>query len=144
LPWSTTTAFTLADANSGNFRFLNTLLATDEAASVPAELRVLKKYQGLPWMDLLAADSVGHACMPTSGRSPASATRIWPAATPCWWRPYSSGPACRSWTAPGRHAPWGRTRLSRTGHLGPAEEPVLQRSDFVENSNDSYWMTNPA
>jgi acyl-homoserine-lactone acylase len=25
-----------------------------------------------------------------------------------------------------------------------AAEPVLARRDFVENSNDSYWMTNPA
>jgi acyl-homoserine-lactone acylase len=39
---------------------------------------------------------------------------------------------------------WGTDRDSAApGILGPSELPVLIRRDFTENSNDSYWMTNP-
>ena len=61
LPWTTTTAFALADANARNFRFLNHFLATDEAHSAARELTILKKYEGLPWVNTIAADSTGHA-----------------------------------------------------------------------------------
>src|SRR4029453_16773263 len=30
------------------------------------------------------------------------------------------------------------------GILGPARQPVLFRRDFVTNSNDSHWLSNPA
>jgi hypothetical protein len=30
------------------------------------------------------------------------------------------------------------------GILGPAQEPTLQTRSFAENSNDSYWLANPA
>jgi acyl-homoserine-lactone acylase len=31
-----------------------------------------------------------------------------------------------------------------TGTFGPARQPVLLRRDFVANSNDSHWLSNPA
>src|SRR5262245_26807569 len=61
LPWTTRSAFALADANAANFRFLNSFLATDQARSVAAELKILRTYQGIPVFNTLAADSTGHA-----------------------------------------------------------------------------------
>jgi acyl-homoserine-lactone acylase len=43
--------------------------------------------------------------------------------------------ACTWGTGPGSAAP---------GILGPGAEPALETSDFVENSNDSYWLASPA
>ena len=145
LPWTATTAFTVADVNSGNFRFLNSLLATDETPSVPAELTVLDKYEGLPWMNLLAADSAGHAAYADVGAIPhisdaelaSCDTALGATAFRQDGLPILDGSrsACALGTDADSAAP---------GIFGPAEEPVLSRRDFVENSNDSYWMTNPA
>ncbi len=145
LPWTASTAFTLTDVNSSNFRFLNTLLATDESGSVPAELTVLKKYEGLPWMDVLAADSAGHAAYADIGAIPhisdaelaSCDTPLGATAFKLYGLPVLDG--SRSSCALGTNAD-----SAAPGIFGPAEEPVLRRGDFVANSNDSYWMTNPA
>ena len=144
LPWATTTGFTLADANAGNFRFLNHFLATHEAHSVAQELSILKEYQGLPWVNTIAADSSGHAMYADiqtipdvtnveANRCDTSVGKITFAETGI---PVLNGgePSCAWATGPGAAAP---------GLFGPGQEPVLMRSDFVENSNDSYWMSNP-
>jgi acyl-homoserine-lactone acylase len=145
LPWTASTAFTLTDVNSGNFRFLNTSLATDESGSVPAELTVLKKYEGLPWMDVLAADSAGHAAYADIGAIPhisdaelaSCDTPLGATAFKLYGLPVLDG--SRSSCALGTDAD-----SAAPGIFGPAQEPVLRRGDFVANSNDSYWMTNPA
>jgi acyl-homoserine-lactone acylase len=145
LPWSSQTAFALADVNAQNFRFLNHFLATDEAQSVAQELSILKKYQGLPWVNTMAADSTGHALYADIGAIPdvtdaeaaACDTALGQGIFPVAGLPVLDG--SRSACA------WGTDPDSATpGIFGPAEEPSLQRRDFVENSNDSFWLSNPA
>jgi len=144
LPWTTRTAFALADANAANFRFLNSFLATDQARSVAAELAVLRTYQGDPWINTLVTDSGGHAAFADIQAIPdvtdAEASRCDTALGKVTFA--SGGPpvldgsrsACR----------WGTDRDSAVrGIFGPAQEPVLVRRDFAANSNDSYWMVNP-
>jgi acyl-homoserine-lactone acylase len=121
------------------------LLATDETRSVPAELTVLDKYEGLPWMVMVAADSAGDAAYADIGAIPhisdaelaSCDTALGATAFKQDGLPILDGSrsACALGTDADSAAP---------GIFGPAEEPVLSRSDFVENSNDSYWMTNPA
>ena len=145
LRWTATTGFTLADANASNFRFLNHFLATDEAHSVAQELSILKKYQGLPWVNTIAADSAGHALYADIQTIPdvtnTEANRCDTALGKITFAkegiPVLNGaePSCAWATGPGAAAP---------GLFGPGQEPVLIRDDFVENSNDSYWMSNPA
>jgi acyl-homoserine-lactone acylase len=145
LPWTTTTGFALADANAGNLRMLNHYLATDQARSVADELAILKKYQGLPWFNTLAADSSGHAlyagivAIPdvTDAEAARCDTAIGAISFAQTGLPILDG--SRSSCA------WGTDQDSAVpGIFGPREEPVLLRGDFTENSNDSYWMTNPA
>jgi acyl-homoserine-lactone acylase len=145
LTWSTTTAFALADANAGNLRFLNSYLATDEARSAAQELSILKRYEGLPWFDTLAADSTGHAlyadilAIPdvTNAEAKRCDTALGKVSFARSGLPILDGsrPSCA----------WGTNKDSAApGILGGSELPVLMRRDFTENSNDSYWMTNPA
>ena len=35
------------------------------------------------------------------------------------------------------------TWLIEPGILAPRHLPILKRRDYVQNSNDSYWLTNP-
>ncbi|HEY2580006.1 MAG TPA: penicillin acylase family protein [Streptosporangiaceae bacterium] len=145
LPWTTTTAFTLADTNAANLRFINHFLATDEAQSTAQELSVLHKYEGLPWVNTLVADSGGHALYADIQTVPdvtnAEAARCDTAVGKVTFAkagfPVLDGakPSCALATGPGAAAP---------GLFGPGQEPELMRHDFVENSNDSQWMANPA
>ena len=57
---------------------------------------------------------------------------------------YQAARACPSSTAPGRHATGVTTRTPRCpGIFGPSHLPHLLRNDYVTNSNDSYWLSNP-
>jgi acyl-homoserine-lactone acylase len=145
LPWTSQTAFALADANAGNFRFLNHFLATDEAHSVAQELSVLRIYQGIPWVNTLVADSSGHALYADIGAIPdVTDAEAASCDTPLGSETFAalglpvldgSRSACAWGTDADSAAP---------GIFGPAQEPSLQRRDFVENSNDSFWLANPA
>jgi acyl-homoserine-lactone acylase len=145
LPWNTQMAFALDDANAGNFRFLNHFLATDEATSVTAERSILEKYQGLPFINTIAADSSGNAlyadiqAVPdvTDAKAKQCDTALGAMAFQQFGLPVLDGSrsSCAWGTDPDSAVP---------GIFGPAEEPSLMSRDFVENSNDSYWLANPA
>lgn len=145
LPWTTRTAFALHDANAGSLRLLKHFLATDEARSVAQELSILKRYEGLPFVNTVAADSAGHAlyadimAIPdvTNAKAARCDTALGAQAFQVFGLPVLDGSR--------RSCAWGTDRDSAAaGIFGPAQEPSLMTSDFVENSNDSYWLANPA
>jgi len=145
LPWSSTTAFAFADANAQNFRFVNHFFATNQARSVPEELRILRRYQGLPWVNTIAADRDGRALYADIGTVPnvsnAMAARcnttIGSVAFSQLGLPILDG--SRSSCA------WPNDRRAAApGIMPPQQMPYLLRSDYVTNSNDSYWLANPA
>jgi acyl-homoserine-lactone acylase len=143
-PWTTAAAFALDDANAGNLRILNHFLATDQAQSAAQELSILERYQGLPWTNTTVADASGHALyagiLPVPHVTNAQAARCDTAlGAVTFARPDlpildGSRPSCAWGTDPDSAAP---------GIFGGNEEPALMRRDFVENSNDSYWLANP-
>ncbi len=145
LPWNTKTAFALDDANAGSLRLLSHFLATDEAGSVAQELSILKKYEGLPFVNTVAADSAGHAlyadimAIPdvTNAKAARCDTALGAETFHLLGLPVLDGSR--------RSCAWGTDRGSAVpGIFGPASEPSLMTRDFVENSNDSYWLANPA
>jgi acyl-homoserine-lactone acylase len=145
LPWNSQTAFALADANADNFRFLNHFLATDEARSVAAESAILRKYEGLPWVNTIAADSTGHALY--------SDVQAIPDVTDAEAEQCDTALGAVSFAESGlpvldgsrSSCAWGTDADSAVpGILGAAEEPSLMSTDFTENSNNSYWLANPA
>src|SRR5947209_6449798 len=60
-PWTPTHAYAMADANANNFRYLNHFLEVNRAQSVPRLVSILRTYEGIPWVNTLAADSAGRA-----------------------------------------------------------------------------------
>jgi acyl-homoserine-lactone acylase len=144
LPWTTKTAFALADADAANLRLMNQFLGIDEAGSAAQVLSVLDRYEGGPWNNTVVADATGHALyadvLPVPDVSNAEAARC---DTAIGAQTFSqldlpildgSRPSCAWGTSPDAAAP---------GIFGGDQEPVLMRRDFVENSNDSYWLANP-
>ena len=144
LPWSTSTAFALADVNAGNLRAFNHFLATDRARSARQMLSILRRYQGIPWVNTIVADKGGHALYADVGSIPnvpdahaercntALGTALFEAAR----LPVLDGARseCAWLDDPDAAAP---------GIFGPAHEPALLRRDYVTNSNNSYWLSNP-
>lgn len=143
-PWTPATAFALGDANATNFRYLNHFLETDEAQSVGELDEILKRNEGIPWVNTLAADSSGKAyyadisVVPNVSNSKAQICN-----TPVGAGTYEalrlpvldgSRSSCEWDTDPDAVEP---------GIFGPSHLPSLLRDDYVENGNDSYWLTNP-
>jgi acyl-homoserine-lactone acylase len=145
LNWTAKTAYALADSNASNFRLFHHFLATDEARSVPQELSVLRRYEGVPWANTVAADQAGRALYADIGSFPdvtdTQAAQCSTALGTVTLR--EAGLAIldgsRASCAPGTDRD-----SAAPGIFGGHEEPTLIRRDFVENSNDSYWLTNPA
>lgn len=144
LPWTPATAFSMADANADNFRVFNHFLDTDMAKSANQVLGILKKYEGIPWVNTIVADRTGHALYADIGAIPnvsnAKAqqcnTALGTATFQLLGLPILDGSrsACNWDSDPDAVEP---------GLFGPSHLPTLFRNDYVTNSNDSYWLSNP-
>lgn len=145
LSWTATTAYAMRDANADNLsRAMNTWFGFDRAVTTGDILKTLKRYQGIPWVNTVAVDRQGQALYADIGAIPgvpdslakACDTGIGEFSFAQLGLPILDGSrtACDWRTGPGAAAP---------GILGPAQEPYLLRSDYVTNSNDSYWLANP-
>ena len=144
LPWTPTTAFAMRDANADNFRIFNHFLATAKAKTAQDMLGILKKYEGIPWVNTIVADKFGSALYADIGSIPhvtdAKAqqcnTAVGAATFAALGLPVLDGSktSCDWGTDPDSVQP---------GLFGPSHLPYLYRDDYVTNSNDSYWLSNP-
>jgi acyl-homoserine-lactone acylase len=145
-PWTPATAYALGDANAGSVfgRLLNHFYLVNQAQSVPQLQRILKGYEGIPWVNTIAADAAGRAyyadignipnvpdakiqsCSAPIGSALDQAARVQVldgARSECSWDDDPDAPA--------------------KGVFGVSHLPELLRADYVTNSNDSYWLSNP-
>lgn len=144
LPWAPTTAFSIEDANADNFRVFNHFFETNRAQSAPQELSILDRYEGIPWVNTIVADRQGNALYADIGAVPnVSNAKAAQCDTPLGVATFKLGrlpildgsrSACNWGTDPDAIEP---------GLFGPSHQPHLYRSDYVTNSNDSYWLSNP-
>ena len=143
-PWTPAVAFAERDANADNFRVFNHFWETDRAQSVAQEEQILAQYDGIPWVNTIAADRTGHALYADMGAIPHVSdamaqqcdTALGAATFADLGLPVLDGSrsACD----------WGSDAdAAEPGLFGPENMPKLLRSDYVENSNDSYWLSNP-
>jgi acyl-homoserine-lactone acylase len=144
LPWGPTTAFAMRDANADNFRIFNHFFATDQAKSASQVFSILKRYEGIPWVNTIVADKGGHALYADIGSIPHVTndqaqqcdSALGQATFSLLGLPVLDGSrsACE----------WGSDPDSvQPGLFGPSKLPHLFRPDYVTNSNNSYWLSNP-
>ena len=144
LPWTPITAFSMGDANAANFRYLNHFFFVNKAQSVQELDEIEKTYQGIPWVNTIASDSSGEAYYADIGAIPNISNEK--AAT------------CNSPVGAATFAALGLPALNGAlstcewdtdadavapGIFGYENLPKLFRDDYVTNSNDSYWLSNP-
>lgn len=144
--WSRKTAYALDDANVGDeFRAADQYFEMGRAASVAGLLRVESRFLAIPTFNTIAADKSGHVLYGDVGNTPGVTTALLKKCIPPGLPTLiyhlaglitldGSRTRCDWVTARGTPVP---------GILPASQEPHTIRTDYVENSNDSYWLANP-
>ena len=143
--WTAKTAFALRDVSAGNLRSMNEWLAMGRAQNID---------------QLRAAQETATKATPSPTRSPSmpagrrtSPTRRWSPTSPTRRRSRCIDSALGKALYPetfvldgSRSAcDWGSDRGAiQRGIFAPRRVPRLTRTDYVANSNQSPWLTNPA
>jgi acyl-homoserine-lactone acylase len=143
LPWTAERAFAFA-APSGGLRIIDQYLAMYEAGSVEEMHAALSRYQATAF-NTMAVDADGRAFYGDMGLVPNVDTALVmrcaasDIARGYWMQARipilnAADPTCR----------WGDAEdASAPGVFGPSDAPQLLRTDYIAQSNDSPWLTNP-
>ena len=133
--WTANEVTVLGDSNRTNTRMMEQWIAMGSSKNV-AELKAsLDKHIGLPWVNTVAADSGGNVLFADASVVPhVTADKF---LGDCFLvPPFLSFDGSRTGCA------WGGDLLAPAGIFSPVNGPSMQRTDYVANSNDSYWLTN--
>jgi acyl-homoserine-lactone acylase len=142
LPWGAGSGFALRDVNATNFRYLNHFLDNDRAQTVRQYDRVERRYQGVPWVNSIAADSKGNAYYSMQGAIPNVTDEQ---ATNCnVGNPVFSTLGLPILDGSRSECNWASSpKAVAKGTFPPDEVPTMTRRDYVTNGNDSHWLSNP-
>lgn len=139
-------AFTIRDAASENPRALNQWRSMNKATSVEDLVKRMKSTLGLGFVNTIATDRYGKALYADISTVP-HVTKQKLEACSANAGPFLSAliasdlPALNGSTA---DCEWGNDKDSpQAGIFGGSNLPFLIRDDYVANSNDSYWLSNP-
>lgn len=135
LAWTASAVHVLADPNRNNTRLIDQWIGIGSAASVKEMKSALDKVVGLPWINTVAADRDGNTLYADASVVPRVTTGQF--ASDCLVVPPllmfdGSRSACA----------WGTDLGAPAGIFSPENGPWMMRTDYVGNSNDSYWLTN--
>lgn len=144
-PWTATRAYALRDANRLNMRAGDTWLRIASAHSVGEIKQVIDASLGIPWVNTIAADRKGDALYADVTATPNVSAELLKTCAP----PGGSGPlmaANRFFALDGSRSAcnWPVAKGTPSPGLMPAAVmPAVTRTDYVANSNDSFWLANP-
>ncbi len=133
--WNANEVTVLGDANRGNTRMVEQWIAMGKAKSAIELKSALDKYIGLPWVNTVAADRDGNALY-------ADASVVPHVTTDKFMSDCFLVPALLSFDGSRSACGWGGDPQARAGIFSPLSGPSMLRTDYVANSNDSYWLTN--
>ncbi len=147
--WNTSNAYAFDDANGDNLRVFDQWLAMDKARSAQELMDAQKRIGGIPWVNTLGADDKGNSFytdysvtphVTNAQLAPAECgvgTATVPAATVRGNRVYlldGTKAKCSLKSDDDSVVP---------GIFGASQLPALKNRTYVQNSNDSHWLTNP-
>ncbi|NKI46737.1 acylase [Pseudomonas fluorescens] len=139
LDWDSHYAFSLRDANLGNDRVLQQWYAMSRASSLKELQSSVHTLQGIPWVNTLAADDQGQSLYMNLSVVPnVSAAKLATCSDP--------RAGLQMIMLDGAHSAcaWDIDPRAAQSGIFPADQlPQLQRTDYVQHSNDSAWMANP-
>ncbi|WP_184792043.1 penicillin acylase family protein [Streptomyces sp. 3211] len=143
LPWTAQTAYALNDPNAANLRGSDTALAMGRARSVAGIQDALKRTQGLPWVNTVAADSAGGTLFTQTQVLPRITDELAArCSTPLGRATYPASGLAVLDGSRGDCAIGSDPDAVQPGVFGPGRAPTLQGAPYAENSNDSAWLAN--
>ncbi|MEU9300844.1 penicillin acylase family protein [Streptomyces sp. NPDC048269] len=143
LPWTAGTAYALNDPNAANLRGSDTALAMGKARSVAGIRDALKRTQGLPWVNTVAADSTGGTLFTQSQVLPRITDELAArCSTPLGRATYPASGLAVLDGARGDCGLGSDPDAVQPGVFGPGKAPTLRDAPYAENSNDSAWLAN--
>jgi len=141
LPWSGNKAYAIRDAVLDNNAATNTYSALGVAKSVD-DVEAAISQQGVYWTNTVAADRHGNAFYADISTTPnvdaelLDDCRVSVEGLPGFVVVLDGSRASCEWKTDSR---------SKVAGTLPADDmPRIRRDDYVTNSNDSYWLANPA
>ena len=140
LDWDSQFAYSLRDANLENDRVLQQWYSMNRASSLAELQSSVHKLQGIPWVNTLAADDQGQTLYMNLSVVPnVNAAKLARCSDPRAGLQMIVLDGSRSECA------WDiDPQAAQPGIYPSAGLPQLLRKDFVQHSNDSAWMVNPA
>ncbi|HSV82440.1 MAG TPA: penicillin acylase family protein, partial [Ramlibacter sp.] len=144
LAWTSSTAYAIRDVNTLNTRSAKAWMQMGRARNVN-ELRAAMGRQGIPWINTIGADREGNAMYADLSVVPDVSAELLKSCAPS---PAAAGLFNTAGLAvlDGSRAAcaWKRdSEAASPGAIPPSRMPVVVTQDWVQNSNDSYWLSNP-
>ncbi len=148
LPWTATRAIALRDANADNNESSQFYLAMGRARSLDEVKRAHARPGGVAFVNTMVASDDGRALYIDGSAAPhlsAEAIALWKTRADSdadTKTAYARGLILLDGSDP--RFEWVRDDRARDPGVVPAElVPQLERTDYVFNANDSYWISNP-
>ncbi|WP_223540930.1 acylase [Pseudomonas sp. BF-RE-26] len=140
LDWDHQYAYSLRDANLDNDRVLQQWYAMNRAESLEDFQASVHKIQGIPWVNTLAADDQGQTLYMNLSVVPnVSVDKLAQCSDP------RVGLQMITLDGSNGACAWDIDPLAPQQGIYAADKlPQLLRKDFVQHSNDSAWLANPA
>ncbi|WP_339507673.1 bifunctional acylase PvdQ [Pseudomonas sp. RL_35y_Pfl2_P42] len=140
LDWDNQFAYSLRDANLDNDRVLKQWYAMNQASSLEQLQNSVNKIQGIPWVNTLAADDKGQTLYMNLSVVPnVSREKLARCSDP------RAGTKMIVLDGANSACAWDiDPKAAQKGIYASSQLPQLLRKDFVQHSNDSAWLANPA
>jgi acyl-homoserine-lactone acylase len=135
LAWTANSVHVLGDPNRNNTRLLDQWIGIGSASSVQELKAALDQVVGLPWVNTIAADRHGNTLFSDASVVPRVAPDKF--ASDCLLVP-----PLLTFDGSRTVCGWGQDPGAPEGIFAPTNGPWMIRTDYVGNSNDSYWLTN--
>ncbi|MEK7423928.1 MAG: penicillin acylase family protein [Actinomycetota bacterium] len=145
--WTTDMVLTYRDTNLDNEEFIDQYAAMDTAASLDEFIDAHRTYQGVPLFNTIAVSSDGRAWYADTSATP----NLSDEAEAAYLEALAAGGLAKVAADNGVVLLDGSNSLyqwrdvpgARDPGLVPFDEmPMTERSDYVFNANDSYWLSN--
>ena len=145
--WTTDTVFTYRDANIDNEEFLEQYAAMDTATSLDEFIDAHRTYQAVPLFNTIAVSNDGRAWYADTSATPnlsAQAQEAYLASVEAGGLPkLAADNGVVLLDGSNSLYQWQDAPNARDPGLVPFDEmPMTERSDYVFNANDSYWLSN--
>jgi acyl-homoserine-lactone acylase len=144
--WGLKNGYAFTDVNVGNVRGLKQYREMGSARGIGEFEQAIKSHVALPWVNTIAADRHGNAYYGDISTVPhVTDAKLFACANTVVARTLSFG--ARIYTLDGSTSACdlgSDPDAPQAGIFGAGNLPSIRRDDYAQNSNNSYWLANPA